>query len=392
MSARERPSREAFQAATLLAHGGMPEAGRAGPVVPEIQPSTTFARDSDYRLEEPGGYLRSGTGNWQRVEELMCRLEGAAAARLYASGLAAATAPFQVLAPGDRVVVPDRMYHGLRDWLTEFCGRWGIGLASYPAGDIDGMAAVLASEPARLVWVETPANPTWEVTDIAAAADLVHRAGALCAVDSTVATPLLTRPVDLGADLVVHSATKYLNGHSDVLGGVLLTARKDASWDSIAAQRTGNGAVMGVFEAWLLLRGLRTLDLRIERACDNAMAIARHFADDPRVAAVHYPGLPDHPGHRVAARQMSGRFGAMLSLRVRGGAQAALRVAGATVLFRPATSLGGVESLVEHRASVEGPGSPVPADLLRLSVGIESIDDLLADLDRALDAAQPGAC
>jgi cystathionine gamma-synthase len=234
------------------------------------------------------------------------------------------------------------------------------------------------------VWIETPCNPTWDVIDIAAAAEAAHGAGALLAVDSTVATPVLTRPIELGADLVFHSATKYLNGHGDVLAGVLVTARRDQFWERLHDQRHRAGGVLGAFEAWLLQRGLRTLYLRVGRASDNALAIARHFEGHPKLVAVLYPGLASHPGHGIAQRQMSGGFGGMLSLRLRGGAETALGVAKAVRLFVRATSLGGVESLIEHRASIEGPDSPVPPDLLRLSIGIEDAGDLIADLEQAL--------
>jgi cystathionine gamma-synthase len=236
-----------------------------------------------------------------------------------------------------------------------------------------------------LVWIESPANPTWAITDIVAAAEIAHGAGARLAVDSTVATPVLTRPIALGADIVMHSATKYLNGHSDVVAGALVAARHDEFWERIAAIRASHGAILGSFEAWLLLRGMRTLSLRVERACASAQRIAEHFADHSHVAAVLYPGLPAHPGHEIAARQMHGGFGGMLSVRVAAGEAAAIAAAARVRVFKRATSLGGVESLIEHRASIEGPGSPAPPDLLRLSVGIEDAQDLIDDLEQALN-------
>ena len=238
----------------------------------------------------------------------------------------------------------------------------------------------------RIVWIETPANPLWTVTDIAGAAAIAHAAGALLAVDSTVATPVLTQPIAHGADLVMHSATKYLNGHSDVIAGALATRAADGFWDRIKAVRAQQGGILGTFEAWLLLRGMRTLHLRVAAASRSAQAIAEHFARDPRVEAVLYPGLPDAPGHAIAARQMQGGFGGMLSLCVKAGEQAAIATAARVALWKRATSLGGVESLIEHRASIEGPGTPCPANLLRLSVGIEDTADLIADLDQALGA------
>jgi cystathionine gamma-synthase len=273
------------------------------------------------------------------------------------------------------------MYWALRRWLIEFTANWQIALDFY-AGE-DELAAQLA-RPADVVWVETPANPTWEITDIARAATLAHAAGARLVVDSTVPTPVFTQPLTLGADLVMHSATKYLNGHSDVVAGALVTRATDDFWARIRSARAAGGAVLGPFEAWLLHRGMRTLYPRVRLAAESAAAIARHFERHPAVAAVRYPGLASHPGHAVAARQMQGGFGAMLSLRIAGGEAAAQAVAARVRLFKRATSLGSVESLIEHRASVEGPGTRCPADLLRISVGIENVADLIADLEQAL--------
>jgi cystathionine gamma-synthase len=235
-----------------------------------------------------------------------------------------------------------------------------------------------------MVWIETPANPMWGVSDIAAVASIAHDAGALLGVDSTVATPVLTRPLALGADIVMHSATKYLNGHSDVLAGALAFARKDDVFEKAARMRTNLGAVLAPFEAALLIRGMRTLHVRVRHESASALMLARRLAQDPRIAEVLYPGLQSHAGHEVAARQMQGGFGGMLSVRVEGGEAAAIRTAANVKIWKRATSLGGVESLLEHRASVEGPGTPCPADLLRLSVGLEDPGDLLLDLEQAL--------
>ena len=236
----------------------------------------------------------------------------------------------------------------------------------------------------RLIWLDSPANPTWDVSDIAAVAEIAREARARLAVDSTAATPVLTRPLELGADLVVHSASKYLNGHSDVLAGALVTAQADAFWQRIRAWRRDAGAVLGPFEAWLLLRGMRTLFVRVERSSETALAIAQHFEDHPKILKVLYPGLPSHPSHQVARRQMTGGFGGMLSLRIRGGEATAVATAAEVKVFKRATSLGGVESLIEHRASIEGPSTPVPTDLLRLSIGLEDPKDLIADLEQAI--------
>jgi len=370
--------------ATLAARalGWIEPATRA--VVPPVHTATTFERSPDYSL--PGGrdYARPRNPGFDQPEALLAALEGGAAALLFASGMAAATAAFQALAPGDHVVAPRAMYWALRHWLLEFARGWGLEVDLVDMTDLDALAAVLRPGRTRLVWIETPANPTWAVTDIAGAAALAHRAGALLAVDSTAATPVLTRPLEHGADLVMHSATKYLNGHSDVLAGALVAARRDAFWERLAAVRAEGGAVPGSFEAWLLLRGMRTLFLRVRHASASALAIAGHFRGHRALAAVLYPGLPGDAGHDVARRQMAGGFGGMLSIRVAGGAPAALAVAGRVRLWIRATSLGGVESLIEHRASVEGAGSPVPPDLLRLSVGIEEVGDLIADLEQAL--------
>jgi cystathionine gamma-synthase len=253
--------------------------------------------------------------------------------------------------------------------------------------DLRALEAALRPGRTRLVWIETPANPLWTVTDIAASVDLAHRAGARVAVDSTVASPVLTRPIEHGADLVMHAATKYLNGHSDLVAGVLVTRADDDAWKRIKTIRAQLGGILGSFESWLLLRGMRTLYLRVRAASDSAQRIAEHFARHPQVEGVLYPGLPEAQGHAVARRQMQGGFGGMLSIRAKGGEAAAIATAAHVGLWKRATSLGGCESLIEHRASVEGAGTPAPPDLLRLSVGIENVDDLIEDLQQALRRA-----
>ena len=357
-------------------------------VIPPIHTATTFIRDPDNQYRSGRSYARADNPTFDHAEALLAALEGGAACLTFASGMAAATTVFQALVPGDHVVAPNVMYWGLRRWLTTFGRERGLLVDLVDASDLDAIAAALRPGRTRLVWIETPANPTWAITDIAAAAKLAHDAGARLAVDSTVATPVLTRPIALGADLVMHSATKYLNGHSDVVAGALVTARKDDFWHRLETLRHDGGAILGPFEAWLLLRGMRTLPLRVERACRTAAMLAERLAAHRGVSAVLYPGLPGHPGHAVAARQMQGGFGGMLSIRVAGGEQAAIATAARVRIWKRATSLGGVESLIEHRASVEGPGTPAPPDLLRLSVGIEDADDLLDDLDRALGQDQ----
>ena len=357
-------------------------------IVPPIHVATTYERgkEGDY----PGGrvYSRADNPSYDPAEALVARLEHASAALLFGSGQAASAAVFQALAPGDAVVVPRNMYWAFRNWLLRFAAPWGLGVEFYDNASIDDLAAKMRATKPRLAWIETPANPTWEVTDIAAAATLAREVGATLAVDSTAATPFLTRPLELGAHLVMHSATKYLNGHSDVIAGVLATAADDELWQRIRYVRGGGGAVLGPFEAWLLLRGMRTLHLRVAAASANALAIARRFEGDARFSGVLYPGLASHPGHAVAARQMKGGFGGMLSVRLAAGEAAAKAFTGALRVFKQATSLGSVESLAEHRASVEGPGTLCPGDLVRLSIGIEHVDDLVADIDQALSTTQ----
>ena len=357
-----------------------------GAVVPPIHPVTTFARGAGY--EPVGDYVYGRTRNPtdEQAVRLLAELDGGAEALLFGSGMAAVTALFETLETGQHVVAPRVMYHGAQDWLRRISAKRGIGLDLFDQADPAALASVLRPGETAIVWVETPVNPTWDVIDIAAAAEAAHGAGAILAVDSTVAPPVTTRPLALGADIVFHSATKYLNGHSDVSAGVLVTKAADPRWEEIRLVRSLMGGILGSFESWLLLRGLRTLHPRYTLASENALAIARHFEDHPKVEAVLYPGLESHPGHAVAKAQMTGGFGGMLSLLVAGGAAEAKAVATGTRLFLPATSLGGVESLIEHRATVEGPHSVVPRNLLRLSAGIEDPDDLIADLEQALDA------
>jgi cystathionine gamma-synthase len=356
-----------------------------GGIVPGVQMATTYARDRDYELRAPGiSYGRDKNPTYLLAEQVVAELEGGAGALLFSSGLAAAAALFHTLKPGDHVVAPVVMYHGLRDWLIQFCDNWKVGIDYFDATVEGALESAIKPDRTRIVWIETPANPTWDVIDIATAARLAHAAGARLAVDSTVATPLLTQPLALGADFVFHSATKYLNGHSDVIAGVLVAKQDDAQWERVRFQRVFGGAIVGPMEAWLLIRGMRTMHLRVQRACESAMTIARKLEGHGKISRVLYPGLESHPGHDIARRQMQGGFGGMLSILVDGDDTAARSVATRTEVFVPATSLGGVESLIEHRASVEGPNSPVAPNLLRLSVGIEDVADLMADLDQAL--------
>jgi cystathionine gamma-synthase len=355
-----------------------------GAVVLPVHPATTFLRDPDNQYRRGRSYGRADNPTYDQPQALLTALEGGAASLLFSSGMAAATAVFQCLARDAHVVTPRVMYWGLRSWLRNFSEAWGMEVEFVDATSLGALRRAMRPGRTRLLWIETPANPLWSVTDIAGAADIAHNAGALLAVDSTAATPVLTRPLVLGADLVMHSATKFLNGHSDVMAGALTAAREDAFWERLCAARSSAGAILGGFEAYLLLRGMRTLFPRVERACRSAQQIAEALSRNPKVLDVLYPGLPSHLGHAIAARQMTGGFGGLLSVRVQGGAEAAIAVAARVEVWKRATSLGGVESLIEHRFSIEGPDSPAPPDLLRLSVGIEDPADLIADLESAL--------
>jgi len=363
-----------------------------GGITPAIHPSSTFIRDENYQLiNAQHSYGRDENPGYAVAEKVLAELEGAPAALLFSSGMAAAMAVVQTLQPGDQIVAPKVMYWGLRNWLIKFCDHWGLGLDLFDAADPDALANTVKQGKTKLVWIETPCNPTWDVIDIAAAAEIAHGVGAWLAVDSTVTTPVLTRPIEHGADIVMHSATKYLNGHCDVIAGALVTAKEDELWERVCEVRTQAGAILGSFEAWLLQRGMRTLFLRVRKACESALALAEHFEGHANLEAVIYPGLPSHPGHEIAKRQMDGGFGGMLSIHVKGGAEGALNVVKRCKVFTRATSLGGVESLIEHRYSIEGERSPIPKDWIRLSIGIESVDDLIADLEQALEKNRDAA-
>lgn len=359
----------------------------SGALVPPIHPSTIYERSADGTSRSGLVYTRADNPTYDHAEQLLAALEGGASCMLFASGSAAATAVFESLLPGDHVLVSRILYWGVRKWLAEFAVPWGLDVEFVDTADLGAVKAAIRPGRTRLVWVETPANPTWDITDVGAVSEIAHAAAVRVAVDSTVATPVLTRPIELGADLVVHSATKYLNGHSDVLAGAIVTACRDPFWERIRSWRRGAGSVLGPFEAWLLQRGMRTLYVRVRRSSESALALARHFQGHPALTVVLYPGLLSHPGHAIAARQMTGGFGGMLSIRLAGGREDAMAVVAAARLFKRATSLGGVESLIEHRRSTEGPSSPVPEDLLRLSIGLEAVADLVADLEAALDQA-----
>jgi cystathionine gamma-synthase len=368
---------------TLAARAGTEPDPATGAVSPPIHLSTTFERDPDGSYPKGYVYAREDNPTRRRFEEALARLEGGAACAAFASGMAAASAVFASLAPGDRVVIPEDVYHGVRRVLRTRFEAWGLRVSEADLSRPGSLHDVV-TDGTRLVWIETPSNPLLRITDIRAVADRAHEVGALCVVDGTWTTPLLQRPLELGADLVVHSVTKYIGGHSDVLGGAVVGPDSEA-FAAVRTVQRSEGAVMDPFSAWLALRGLRSLGARLDRQCDTAARVAATLAAHPAVAAVHFPGLPADPGHAVASRQMS-RPGAMLSFRVKGGEAAALRVAARVRLFTRATSLGGTESLIEHRASVEGEATRTPRDLLRVSVGLEHPDDLVEDLVSALEA------
>lgn len=356
-----------------------------GAVVPPLHPATTFARDADNELI---GYLysRNGSPTTDHAQKVIAELEGACESLLYASGMGAVNAIIETLNAGERVAAPAVMYHGVKAWLLRQQEKRGLGVDFFDPAKPGSLEAAIIKGKTALVWIETPVNPSFDVIDIAAAARAAHAAGAMLVVDATCAPPVTTRALDHGADIVFQSATKYLNGHSDVTAGVLSVREPHPRWQEIKQVSISLGAMLGPFESWLLIRGLRTLFIRFEAASANALKIANHFEHHPKLEKVLYPGLASHAGHAIARAQMKNGFGGMLSLLVKGGEAEARKVTGTLKTFVAATSLGGVESLAEHRKSVEGPHSIVPGNLIRLSIGIESADDLIADLEQALAA------
>jgi len=367
---------------TIAVHAGHAVDPGTGAVTPAIHPSTTYERAPDGTY--PRGYLYSRNDNPNRsaLEACLAALEGGAAAAAFASASAATSAVLLALRPGDHVVAPADAYHGTLRLLRETFAAWGLQTTFVDMTAPETVAGALRPG-TRLVWVETPSNPLWKVADIARLAALARDAGALCVCDNTTATPILQSPLRLGADLVVHATTKYLGGHGDVMGGAVVAREPGGLFDRVRALQAAGGAVPSPFDCWLVLRGVRTLPWRMRAHSANAQRVADFLAGHAGVEAVHYPGLATHPGHDVARRQMAG-FGGMLSVQVRGGAAAAMAVAARLRVFTRATSFGGTESLVEHRASIEGPGTRTPENLLRLSVGLENADDLIEDLARAL--------
>ncbi|MGI9245135.1 MAG: trans-sulfuration enzyme family protein, partial [Steroidobacteraceae bacterium] len=356
-----------------------------GAVRDPLHLSTTFERGPDGTYPHGYFYSRSGNPNRTSLEQAITALERGHDAVAFGSGSAATLAVFNLAAPGGRIVCGADCYHGTAKQLREIVPNWGVSVEFVDTTDLDAVRAALARARTTLLWFETPTNPMLQVSDISALAELAHAHGALLGCDNTFASPVLQRPLALGADLVMHSTTKYLGGHSDVLGGIVVTRGGGAALDALRHFQGAGGAVPAPFDCWLVLRSLATLPLRVRQQSANALAVA-HFlhADRGRISRVHYAGLPDHPGHAIALRQMEGGFGAVLSMEVPGGKDAALGVTARVKLFTRATSLGGVESLIEHRASIEGPQSLTPPGLLRLAIGLEHAEDLIADLDEAL--------
>lgn len=367
---------------TIAVHSGHAIDPATGAVALPIQLSTTFERAADGSYPQGFVYGRAGNPTRSLLEQCVSDLEGGAAAAAFSSGMAAIMSVFQALAPGDQVIAPQDVYHGTAQLLKERLARWHLSAAFVDMTDIDAVRGAI-TDATRLIFMETPSNPLLKITDIAAVADLARRWGIACVCDNTWASPALQRCLDLGADLAVHATTKYLGGHGDVTGGVVVSAREDDLFREIRRIQQDGGAVPSPFDCWLTLRGIRTLPYRMRAHSENAGRIASFLDGHPNVAAVFYPGLPSHAGHEIAGRQMA-MFGGMLAFRVRGGREAAFAVAARTKLFTRATSLGSYESLIEHRASVEGPESRAPQDLLRVSVGLENADDLIADLEQAL--------
>lgn len=374
---------------TIAVHAGKGIDPSTGAVMPPIHLSTTFERAADGTYPSGYTYIRSENPTRRALEDALVALEGGICAATFGSGMAAIMTVFQALQTGDHVLIPDDIYFGTGKLVNELFVPWGL---EYTEVDMTDHAAVRAAirPNTKLVWIETPSNPLLKITDVTGVAAIAREAGAICACDSTWPTPLLLRTLELGADLAVHATTKYLAGHSDVLGGAVIAKEHSDFFERIRLiQRTG-GAVPSPFDCWLLLRGIRTLPYRMRAHCENARKVAQFLAGHPKVCTVHYPGLESHPGHAIAAEQMRD-FGGMLSFQLcpdelRTGRENAQRVAGQTKIFTQATSLGGVESLIEHRYSIEGPTTKAPDNLLRCSIGLEHPDDLIADLAQALDA------
>ncbi len=373
-------SNDRLRPETIAAHALRATDPTTGAIVPPIYLSTTYARDENYQPLLKENYVRNGNPTLWQAEETITALERGVASLLFASGMAAITTLFETIPQGAHVVAPAIMYYGTRNWLQRLEEKGRISLTLFEHGEI----AEAMQPNTDLVWIETPNNPLWDVTDIEAAAKLAHKVGAILAVDATALGAVTTQPLHLGADIVFHSATKYLNGHSDVLAGVLVAREVNARWTEISTLRAKLGSPLASFECWLLMRGMRTLFVRYAQASNNALAIARHFSNHPKLERVLYPGLATHPGHDIARRQMTNGYGGMMSLLLKADFAGAQKFCTLLKVIVPATSLGGVESLAEHRKTVEGATSTLPDNLVRLSIGIENVNDLIADIEQAL--------
>ncbi|RMF94109.1 MAG: aminotransferase class V-fold PLP-dependent enzyme [Nitrospinota bacterium] len=367
---------------TLAVHAGHTIDPGTGAVTPPIHLSTTFEREADGSYPRGYLYIRNRNPNRDALEQCLAALEGGQGAAAFSSGSAATMSVFQALSPGDHLLASVDVYYGTARLLQEMFVPWGIEVTFVDMTDPGQVEQALRPN-TRLFWVETPSNPLLKITDIARIAQIAHQAGARCVCDNTWASPILQRPLDLGADLVVHATTKYLGGHGDVLGGAVICKEEDDFFQRIRQIQISGGAVPSPFDCWLVLRGIRTLPYRMRAHAENALKVAKFLHQHAQVEAVHYPGLPEHPGHAIATRQMR-LYGGMASFQVRGGRERAMEVAAKVRLFIRATSLGGPESLIEHRASIEGPGTRTPENLLRLSIGLEHPDDLIEDLAQAL--------
>ena len=369
---------------TRAVHAGRHSDPTTGAVTAPIHLSTTFERDADGEYPRGFSYSREDNPNRRSLEQCLASLESGKEALAFSSGLAAVTAVIQGLEPGDHILAPDDVYWGVRKVIGDVFAKAGLATTYVDMTDVEGVRAAIRPN-TRLLWIETPSNPLLKITDLAALGKIARKANVVTVCDSTFASPILQRPLEWDIDMVMHSTTKYISGHSDVVGGALITKFDNYLFERARKVQKYGGSVPSPFDCWLTMRGIETLPYRVRAQCENALKIATFLSRHPSIEAVHYPGLPTHPGHALAANQMSA-FGGMLSARVRGGREEAMAMAAKTQLFIRATSLGGAHSLIEHRASVEGPQSRTPQNLLRMSIGLENFEDLIADLEQALRA------
>ena len=376
-------SNDKLRPETIAAHALRAVDPTTGAVVPPLYLSSTYARDENYAPLLKENYVRNGSPSLWQAEETIAALEKGEGALLFSSGMAGITVLFETIPHGAHVVALSVMYYNTREWLQRLADKGRISLTLIEQTDLSTLEKALRPN-TDLVWIETPVNPTWEVIDIEAFAQAAHKVGAILAVDATATAAVTTQPLQLGADIVFHSATKYLNGHSDILAGALITRSLNARWAEIKWLRTKASSPLSPFECWLLMRGMRTLFVRYAQASNNALAIARHFSNHPKLERVLYPGLATHPSHDIARRQMTQGYGGMMSLLLKTDFSGAQKFCTLLKVIVPATSLGGVESLAEHRKTVEGPTSTLPDNLVRLSIGIENVNDLVEDIQQAL--------